>query len=88
MIEKLFFIVFASLVGALIYWQNENYNNKLREYYYCTPYDPIQDPHLPPLNDLELGNFETNYPNFTSKYNCDSKLYTPKQFHLMRKTTK
>ena len=88
MIEKLFLIVFVSFIGILFYSQNESYNNKLKEYYYCTPYNPVEDPSIPPLTNLELVNFETNYPNFTSKYICDLKLYTPKQFYLMRKARK
>lgn len=88
MLEKIFFIFFVSIVFTLMYWNNETYNKDLREHFYCTPYDIEEDPQLPPLTKIELDNFEINYPHFTTKYKCRSKLYTRKQFNLMRKANR
>ena len=88
MIEKLFIVAFVLFISVLLYFEDNNYHNNLKEYYYCTPYDLAQDPSLPPLTYLELNNFEKNYLNFTTKYRCEIKLYTRKQFHLMRKARK
>ena len=88
MLEKIFVILFISAIGFLIYYNNLTYEQNLRDYYYCTPYNIAEDPPLPPLHTLELNNFEINYPDFTTKYKCESKRYTRKQFHIMRKATK
>lgn len=88
MLEKIFAILFISAIGSLIYYNNLTYEHDLREYYYCTPYNIAEDPPLPPLHTLELNNFEINYPDFTTKYRCESKRYTQKQFHIMRKARK
>ena len=88
MIEKIFVFLLLVLIGTLVIWQHDDYENKTREYYYCTPYNSNQNPPLPPLTRLELNNFEMNYPDFTSNYECNFKFYTPKQFNLMRKTRK
>lgn len=88
MLEKTFAILFVSFIGFLIYYNDLAYKQDLREYYYCTPYNPTEDPPLPPLHALELNNFEINYPNFTTKYRCKPKHYTRKQFYIMTKVRK
>lgn len=88
MIEKLFIVAFISFILTALYFEDKSYNNDLKEYYYCIAYDNTQDPPIPPLNDFELNNFERNYPDFTTKYRCEIKLYTRKQFYTMRKANK
>jgi hypothetical protein len=88
MLEKIFAILFVSAIGALIYYNNLTYEHSLREYYYCTPYNTTEDPPLPPLRALEINNFEINYPDFSTKYKCELKRYTQKQFYIMRKVRK
>jgi|13_taG_2_1085334.scaffolds.fasta_scaffold40535_2 hypothetical protein len=88
MIEKLFAIALISFVAMGVYYQDKNYHDDLREYYYCTPYHQDEDPPIPPLAKFELNNFEKNYPNFNTKYNCEAKLYTRNQFYIMRKARK
>lgn len=88
MIEKIFAILFIIFSFVIYYYCNDNYNNNLKEYFYCIPYNKEQDPQLPILTRLELNNFEKNYLHFNINYACESKLYTSKQFSIMRKTRK
>lgn len=88
MLEKIFILFFIIFIVSIVYYDTNNYDNNLKEYYYCTPFNIDEDPVLPPLTHIELNNFETKYLNFNSKYNCQIKFYTPKQFHIMRKAKK
>ncbi len=88
MIDKIALVIIISLVVFGLKYHNHSYQTELREYYYCMPYDLTQDPSIPPLTKLEIINFEKNYPNFTVAYYCEQKLYTRKQFHIMRKARK
>lgn len=87
-LEKLAILGFILLVLVGLFYENYNYENVLREYYDCKPYDSSSDPILPILNEYELNNFERNYHNFLVKYDCQTKVYTRKQFSIIRKSTK
>ena len=83
--EKLFVVAVVIFLILIFYYEDDNYRNDLREYYYCKPYNNIEDPPLPPITSLELENFEKSFINFNIKYKCQQKLYTRKQFYIIRK---
>lgn len=87
-LEKLAILSFVLLVIVGLFYENYNYENVPKEYYDCKPYDSTLDPVLPLLTQYELDNFEKNYNNFLTKYNCKIKMYTRKQFSIIRKSTK
>jgi len=83
-LERLAIFCFISIVVAGLFYENHSYNNVLRDYYFCAPYESSLDATLPILNEHEFNNFEKNYDNFSTKYYCEIKKYTRKQFNVLR----
>jgi hypothetical protein len=87
MIEKIFLLFVIALMIFLVRSNQNNYENVQRQYFYCNPYE-LYEPPLPLLTKYQFEKIQRTITDFSQKYSCEEKYYTPQNYHLMRKAIK